>query len=147
MKLMSSKKNLLMWLTFNKTKFFFNNIEPKICIKRILGDTKDGQVGAEEIPKPVHLRFGPWTLIASIAHLIDNVSHKSSLLSQDVREGWVNGRFRKGNIIAIAVGTRRTSIIPISPRAQHHSVMNKTVSDREIKDREGYSKERWKDNV
>ena len=122
MKLMSSKKNLLMCLTFNKTKFFFNNIEPKICIKRILGDTKDGQVGAEEIPKPVHLRFGPWTLIASIAHLIDDVRHKSSLLSQDVREGWVNGRVRKGNIVVVVVATRTTSTIPISFLTQHYPI-------------------------
>ena len=49
MKLMSSNKDLLMWLTFNKTKFLFNNIEPEIRIQRIC---------VEDIPKPIHLRLG-----------------------------------------------------------------------------------------
>ena len=71
MKLMSSKKNLLMWLTLNKTQLFFNDIEPEIRIKRILGATKDGRVGTEEFPEPVHLRLSSWTMIAGIAHLID----------------------------------------------------------------------------
>ena len=55
MKLMSSKKNLLMWLTLNKAMLLFNDIKPEIRIKRILGATKDGRVGAEEFPKPIHL--------------------------------------------------------------------------------------------
>src|SRR6185437_8311147 len=49
MKLVSSKKNLLMGLTLNKTKLLFNHIEPKICIQRIFGATEEGRVGAEEI--------------------------------------------------------------------------------------------------
>ena len=71
MKLMSSKENLLMWLTFNKSELLFNDIEPEIRIKRILGATKDGRVGTKEFPKPVHLRLSPRTMIAGIAHLID----------------------------------------------------------------------------
>ena len=123
MKLMSSKKNLLMCLTFNKTKFFFNNIEPEICIKRILGDTKDGQVGAEEIPKPVHLRFSSWTIIAGIAHLIDYGRHKFSLSGQDVREVWVNGRIRERIlVVAIVIVTRTIGTIPFGSRTQHHPV-------------------------
>ena len=50
MQLMSSKEYLLMWLTFNKTQLFFNNIEPEIRIKRIFGATKNGRVGTEEFP-------------------------------------------------------------------------------------------------
>jgi len=71
MKLVSGKENLLMWLTLNKTKLFFNDIEPEIHIKRILGATKDGRVGTEEFPEPVHLRLSSRTMIAGIAHLID----------------------------------------------------------------------------
>ena len=71
MQLMSSKENLLMWLTFNETKLLFNDIEPEIRIKRILRATKDGRVGAEEFSEPVHLRLSSWTIIAGIAHLID----------------------------------------------------------------------------
>ena len=71
MQLMSSKEDLLMWLTFNKTKLLFNDIEPEIRIKRIFGATKDGQVGAEEFSEPVHWRLSSWTMIAGIAHLID----------------------------------------------------------------------------
>ena len=70
-KLMSSKKDLLMWLTFNKTKFLFNDIEPEIRIKRILRATKDGRIGTEEIPKPVHLRLSSWAIVAGIAQLMD----------------------------------------------------------------------------
>ena len=71
MKLMSSKKNLLMGLTLNKIQLLFNHIEPEIRIQRIFGATEDGRVGAEEIPKPVHLRISSWTMVADIAHLID----------------------------------------------------------------------------
>ena len=71
MKLMSSKENLLIWLTFNKSELLFNDIEPEIRIKRILGATKDVRVGAEEFPEPVHLRLSSWTIIAGIAQLID----------------------------------------------------------------------------
>ena len=86
-----------------KTKLFFNDIETEIRIKRILGATKDGRIGAEEFPEPVHLRLSPWTMIAGITHLIDYVCHEFSLSSQDVRECWVNGRFRKGNIVVAVV--------------------------------------------
>ena len=62
-------------------------------------------------------------MIAAIAHLIDYVRHKFSLSSQDIREGWVNGRFRKGNIvIAVVIPTRTISTIPIGSRTQHHPV-------------------------
>ena len=91
--------------------------------KRIFGATEDGRIGTEEFSEPVHLRLSSWTMIAGIAHLIDYVRHEFSLSGQDIREGWVNGRIGKGNIVAIAVGTRHTSIIPISPRAQHHPVI------------------------
>ena len=79
MKLMSSEKNLLMWLTLNKIKLFFNHIEPEIRIKRILGAMKDGRIGTEEFPEPVHLRLSSWAMIAGIAHLIDYGRHKFSL--------------------------------------------------------------------
>jgi hypothetical protein len=71
MQLMSSKEDLLMWLTFNKTKLLFNDIEPEFRIQRILGTTKDGWVGTEEFSEPVHLRLSSWTMVAGIAHLID----------------------------------------------------------------------------
>jgi hypothetical protein len=71
MQLMSSKKNLLMWLILNKTKFFYDRIELEVCIKWILGAMKDGWVGAEEFSEPVHWRLSSWTMIAGIAHLID----------------------------------------------------------------------------
>ena len=50
MKLMSSEKNLLMWLTLNKIKLFFNQIEPEIRIKRIIGATKDGRLVRKNSP-------------------------------------------------------------------------------------------------
>ena len=71
MKLVSGKENLLMWLTLNKTKLFFNHIEPEIRIKMILGAMKDGRIGTEEFPEPVHLRLSSWTMIVGITHLID----------------------------------------------------------------------------
>ena len=71
MKLVSGKKNLLMWLTLNKIKLFFNYIQPEIRVKSFLGATKDGRVGTEEFSEPVHLRLSPRTIIAGIAHLID----------------------------------------------------------------------------
>ena len=120
MKLMSSKKNLLMWLTLNKTKLLFNDIEPEICIKRILGATKDGRVGAEEIPEPVHLRLGPWTMIAGIVHLIDYVRHKFSLSSQNVHEGWVNRRIRKGASLLL--------LLPPDPLAPSISVPERNTT-------------------
>ena len=51
------------------------------------------------------------------------VRHKFSLSGQDVREGWVNGRFRKGNIVvAVVIATRTISTIPLGSRTQHHPV-------------------------
>ena len=62
-------------------------------------------------------------MIAGIAHLIDYVRHKFSLSSQDVREGWVNGRLRKGNIVvAVVITTRTIGTIPLGSRTQHHPV-------------------------
>ena len=129
MKLMSSKKNLLMWLTLNKTQLLFNDIEPEIRIKWILGATKDGRVGAEEIPKPVHLRLSSWTMIADIAHLIDYGHHKFSLPGQDVREDWVNGRIRKGNLV-VAVGIATEPLAPSLSVPERNTILliNKTVS-------------------
>jgi hypothetical protein len=48
-----------MLLTLNKTKIFLNCIKPKIRIKRILGATEDGWVGAEKFPILVNLRLFP----------------------------------------------------------------------------------------
>ena len=117
-----------MGFTLNKTKLLFNHIEPEIRIKRIFGATEDGWVGAEEIPKPVHLRLSSWTIIAAIAHLIDYGRHKFSLTGQDVREVWVNGRIRKGNlVVAIIIATRTIgTIVAVPPKlirlkcANHH---------------------------
>src|SRR6185312_13459298 len=64
MKLMSSKKNLLMGLTLNKTKLLFNHVEPEIHIQRIFGTTEDGRIGTEEFSEPIHLRLSSWTIIA-----------------------------------------------------------------------------------
>ena len=125
MKLMSSKKNLLMWITLNKTQLFFNDIEPEIRIKRILGDTENGWIGAEEFPKLVNLRFIPRTLIADVAKLVEYVSKELSLLSKDVREGWVNGRVGKGGIVVVVITTQTTSTIPLGFRRQHHPVIKK----------------------
>ena len=112
-----------MWLTLNKTQLLFNNIKPEIRIQRIFGTTEDGWVGAEEIPKPVHLRLSSWTIIAGIAHLIDYGRHKFSLPGQDVREVWVNGRIRKGIlVVAVVIATRTISTIPFSSRTKHHPV-------------------------
>ena len=74
MKLMSGKKNLLILITMNKIKFFFNDIKPKVRIKRILGDTENGWIGAEEFPKLDNLRFIPRSLIADVAKLVEYVS-------------------------------------------------------------------------
>ena len=113
MQLMSSKKNLLMWLTFNKTKLLFNDIKPEIRIKRIFGAMKDGWVSAEEFSKPVHWRLSSGTMIASINDLIDYGRHEFSLSSQDIRNVWVNGRIRKGNlVVAVVIATRTISTIP-----------------------------------
>ena len=69
------------------------------------------------------LRLSPRTMIAGIAHLIDYVRHKFSLSSQDVHEGWMNRRVRKGNIVVVVVIAIRTiSTIPIGSRTQHHPV-------------------------
>jgi hypothetical protein len=123
MQLMSSKENLLMWLTLNKTQIFFNNIESEIRIQRILEASKDRWVGVEEFPKPVHLRLRPQTMIVGVAHLIDYGRHKFSLLSQNIREGWVNRRVGKEDIVvAVVIDTRTISTIPIVSRTQHHPV-------------------------
>jgi len=123
MKLMSSKKNLLILITMNKIKFFFNDTKPKVRIKRILGDTENGWIGAEELPKLVNLRFIPRTLIADVAKLVEYVSKELSLLSKDVREGWVNGRVGKGGIVVVIITTQTTSTIPLGFRRQHHPVI------------------------
>ena len=113
----------------HKTKFFFNDIELEIRIKRILRATKDGRVGAEEIPKPVHLRLSSWAMIANIAHLIDYGRHKFSLPGQDVREAWVNGRIRKGNLV-VAVGIATEPLAPSLSVPERNTILliNKTVS-------------------
>jgi len=114
MKLMSGKKNLLILITMNKIKFFFNDIKPKVRIKRILGDTENGWIGAEEFPKLVNLRFIPRTLIADVAKLVEYVSKELSLLSKDVREGCVNGRVGKGALLLL--------LLPPKPLAPSRSV-------------------------
>ena len=97
------------------TKIFFNHIKLEIYIKRILGATKDGRVGAKEFPEPIHLRLSSQTMIAGIAHLIDYVRHEFSLSGQEVREGWMNGRVRKGDLVAtVVIATRTISTIPFS---------------------------------
>ena len=123
MKLMSSKKNLLMGLTLNKTKLLFNHIEPEIHIQRIFGATENGRIGTEEFSEPVHWGLSSWTMVADITHLIDYGRHKFSLPGQDVREVWMNGRIREGIlIVAVVIATRTISTIPFSSRMQHHSV-------------------------
>ena len=105
------------------TKIFFNHIKLEISIKRIFGATDDGRVGAEEIPKSVHLSLSSWAIIAGIAHLIDYGCHQFSLPSQDVREVWVNWRIREGIlVVAVVIATRTTGTIPFISRTQHHPV-------------------------
>jgi hypothetical protein len=62
-----------MLLTLNKTKLLLNYIKPKIRIKRILGATEDGRVGAKEFPILVNLRLFSRSLIAGIAHVANVV--------------------------------------------------------------------------
>jgi len=81
MKLMSSKENLLILIILNKPKFLFNSIKSKVHIQRILRATENGWISAKEIPKLVDLRFFPLTLVAIVAHLIDDVPEELSLLS------------------------------------------------------------------
>ena len=129
MQLMSGKKNLLMGLTLNKTKLLFNHIEPEIRIKRIFGATEDGWVGAEEIPKPVHLRLSSWTIIAGIAHLIDYGRHKFSLPSQDVREVWVNwGLGRGSSLLRWLLPPEPLAPSLLVPERNTILLINKTVS-------------------
>ena len=69
MKLMSSKENLLILITFNNLELIFNSIVPKVRIKRILGATKDRWIGAKEFSKLNDLRLFPRTLVAVVAHV------------------------------------------------------------------------------
>jgi hypothetical protein len=65
-----------MFITLDEIELLFNDMKPKIRIKWILGATEDRWVGAEEIPKFVHLRFLPRSLnsdVAQIANMIDQL--------------------------------------------------------------------------
>ena len=67
-------------------------------------------------------------MIAGITHLIDYVRHEFSLSSQDVREGWMNGRFRKGDlVVTIVIATQTISTIPLSSQTQHHPVNKQNI--------------------
>jgi hypothetical protein len=65
-----------MLITLDEIKLLFNDVKPKIRVKRILGATEDGWVGAEEIPKLVYLRLLPRSLdpnVAQVADVIDQL--------------------------------------------------------------------------
>jgi len=126
MKLMSGEENLLISITLNKPELLFNSIKPKVRIKRILGTKEDGRISAKEFPKPVDLRFIPRTLVAMVAHLIDDVPEELCLLRKNVREGMVNSRVGNAVIVVVIVivTARTTGTILIGSRTQHHPIIN-----------------------
>jgi hypothetical protein len=93
-----------MLFTLDEIELLFNDMKPKICIKRILGATEDRWVGGEEIPILVHLRLLPRSLIADIAqvaNMIDQLPEELSLLGKHIRESGVDGRV--GKIVVVII--------------------------------------------